>query len=93
MANSSSSAGFGPVARWIVHLDSHDKEIIRIGPTVYDRSGRARQNEEARFPDALYRLVWLMLDQDKKFIPVHVKREDVPLCWKFCEGDKRLESA
>ena len=52
-----------------------------------------RQNEEARFPDALYRLVWLMLDQDKKFIPVHVKREDVPLCWKFCEGDKRLESA
>ena len=51
-----------------------------------------RQNEEARFPDALYRLVWLMLDQDKKFIPVHVKR-DVPLCWKLCEGDKRLESA
>ncbi len=51
-----------------------------------------RQNEEARFPDALYRLVWLMLDQDKKFIPVHVKREDVPLCWKLCEGDKRLES-
>lgn len=52
-----------------------------------------RQNEEARFPDALYRLVWLMLDQDKKFIPVHLKREDVPRCWQFCEGDKRLESA
>ena len=52
-----------------------------------------RQNEEGRFPDALYRLVWLMLDQDKKFIPVHLKREDVPRCWQFCEGDKRLESA
>jgi hypothetical protein len=52
-----------------------------------------RCNEEARFPDALYRLIWLMLDQDKKFIPIHVKREDVPLCWKFFEMDKLLESS
>lgn len=52
-----------------------------------------RKNEEARFPDALYRLVWLMVDQDKKFIPLHVKATDVPLCWKFCDGDKRLENA
>jgi hypothetical protein len=51
-----------------------------------------RQNEEARFPDALYRLVWLMVDQDKKFIPLHMKATDVRLCWEFCNGDKRLEN-
>jgi hypothetical protein len=51
------------------------------------------KNEEARFPDALYRVVWLMVDQDKKFIPLHVKKTDVPLCWKFFDGDKRLENA
>lgn len=52
-----------------------------------------RKNEAARFPDALYRLVWLMVDQDKKFIPLHVKATDVPTCWKFCDGEKRLENA
>jgi hypothetical protein len=51
-----------------------------------------RKNEEARFPDALYRLVWLIVDEDKKFIPLHLKPTDVPLCWKFCDGDKRLEN-
>jgi hypothetical protein len=50
-------------------------------------------NEEARFPDALYRVVWLMVDQDRKFIPLHVKATDVPQSWKFCDGDKRLENA
>jgi hypothetical protein len=52
-----------------------------------------RKNEELRFPDALYRIVWLMVDQDKKFIPLHVKATDVPVCWKFCDGDKHLENA
>jgi hypothetical protein len=51
------------------------------------------KNEEARFPDALYRLLWLMVDQDKKFIPLHVNPKNVPLSWKFCDGDERLESA
>jgi|HubBroStandDraft_6_1064221.scaffolds.fasta_scaffold08451_3 hypothetical protein len=52
-----------------------------------------RRNEELRFPDAVYRVVWLMVDQDKKFIPLGVKATDVPVCWKFCDGDKRLENA
>jgi hypothetical protein len=52
-----------------------------------------RQNEEACFQDPLYRLVWLIVDQDKKFIHLHVKATDVPLCWKFCDGDKRRENA
>lgn len=63
-------------------IDGADGELIE-----------ERQNEEARFPDALYRLLWLMVDQDNKFIPLHVKPTDVPLCWKLCGGDKRLESA
>lgn len=52
-----------------------------------------RKNEEARFPDALYRLLWLILDEDKEFIPVHVKQKDVPRSWKFVDGDKRLEAS
>lgn len=51
------------------------------------------KNEEARFPDALYRVLWLMLDQDKKFISLHLTAADAPLSWKFCDGDKRLEPA
>jgi hypothetical protein len=50
-----------------------------------------RQNEEARFPDALYRLVWLLLDEDKKFIPLHITPKELPLSWKFCDGSKKLE--
>jgi hypothetical protein len=36
----SSAAGFCPVARRIIHLDSDYKEIIRIGLTVYDAGMR-----------------------------------------------------
>jgi hypothetical protein len=52
-----------------------------------------RENEEARFPDALYRVVWLMVDQDKKFVPLHMNATDLALCWKFCDGDHRVENA
>jgi hypothetical protein len=51
-----------------------------------------RKNEEARFPDALHRLLWLLLDEDKRFISVHVTQNDVPLSWKFVDGDSRLEA-
>jgi hypothetical protein len=63
-------------------IDGADAELVE-----------ERKNEEARFPDALYRLLWLMVDQDKKFIPLHVEAKNVPLSWKFCDGEKRLESA
>jgi hypothetical protein len=49
------------------------------------------ENEALCLPDAFYRLVWLMLDGDKVFIPCHVKKENLPLTWKFVDGDKRLE--
>jgi hypothetical protein len=51
-----------------------------------------RQSEEARFPDALCRLLWLLLDEDPKFISIHLKPDGVPLSWKFCDGDKRQET-
>ena len=51
------------------------------------------KNEEARFPDALCRLLWLIVDEDRKFIPLHLKATDVPISWKFCDGDKRVETS
>jgi len=48
------------------------------------------RNEEARFPDALYRVVWAMTDGDKSLIPLHMDRKNIPLSWKFIEGDKHL---
>jgi hypothetical protein len=63
---------------------------LRI-PGATEEMVKERENEEARFPDALYRVVWLMVDQDKKFIPLHLSPPDIPLCWKFCDGDKRVE--
>jgi hypothetical protein len=62
-------------------IDGADAELVE-----------ERENEEARFPDALYRLLWLMVDQDARFISVHMKASDVPRCWKFCDGNNRLES-
>ncbi len=52
-----------------------------------------RRNEELRLPDALNRVVWLMLDQDKRFIPLGLKQESLAKCWKFCACDQQVESA
>lgn len=49
------------------------------------------QNEEARFPDALYRIVWVILDGDKKFIPMGITEKHLPSCAKFIELDKHRE--
>jgi hypothetical protein len=49
------------------------------------------QNEEARLPDALYRIVWVILDGDKKFIALGITEKDLPLCAKFIELDKHRE--
>lgn len=51
-----------------------------------------RKNEEERFPDALYRLVWVILDGDKEFIPLHISEKDLPQSSKFVELDKHRES-
>jgi len=49
------------------------------------------RNEEERFPDAVYRVVWALTDGDIRFIPLHIDRKSLPLSWKLAEGDKHLE--
>ena len=46
------------------------------------------KNEEERFPDALYRLVWVMLDGDERFIPLHISKRDLPQSAKYVDLDK-----
>lgn len=51
-----------------------------------------RKNEEERFPDALYRLVWVMLDGDARFISLHISKKDLPRSARYVELDKHEDS-
>jgi len=65
---------------------------VRLGiPAALAELAEERKNEEDRFPDALYRVVWLMLDGDKQFITLHISEKDLPLCAKYVQLDKHLE--
>lgn len=65
----------------------------RLGiPAAIAELAEEHKNEEDRFPDALYRLVWLMLDGDRQFIALHITENDLPLCAKYVKLDKHLES-
>jgi len=44
-----------------------------------------RQNEEQRILAALDRVLWLMLYNDTDLIPLHVKRENLPLSWQYLQ--------
>ncbi len=61
-------------------------------PAAITELAEERKNEEDRFPDALYRLVWVMLDADKEFIALHISEKDLPNCSKYVELDKHSES-
>ena len=50
------------------------------------------RNEEERFPDPLYRMVWVMLDGDVRFIPLHISKKDLPQSAKYVELDKHANS-
>jgi hypothetical protein len=60
-------------------------------PSAIAELAEERENEELRFPDALYRVVWVMLDGDKQFIALHISEKDLLLCAKYVELDKRAE--
>jgi hypothetical protein len=64
---------------------------LKIPAAIAELAEECR-NEEARFPDALYRLVWVMLDGGKEFIPLHISEKDLPQCTKYVELDKHSES-
>ena len=57
-----------------------------------DEMVEERKNEEERFPDALYRLVWVMLDGDEGFIPLHISKQELPKSVKYVELDKYSDS-
>jgi hypothetical protein len=61
-------------------------------PAAIAELAEERKNEEDRFPDALYRLVWVILDGDKEFIALHISEKDLPQCSKYVELDKHSES-
>jgi hypothetical protein len=56
-----------------------------------DEMAEERKNEEDRFPDALYRLVWVMLDGDDKFIPLNIAKDKLPKSAKYVELEKHSD--
>jgi hypothetical protein len=53
--------------------------------------GHARENNQERIRYALYRLAWLVLDQDAQFIPIPVVPKSIPLSEKFLETYEHIE--
>jgi hypothetical protein len=55
----------------------------------------AEENDQLRIPYALYRLIWLLLDQDPRFIPIPADPKNMPLSLKFYEtyGTETPDSA
>jgi len=45
----------------------------------------AEDNDQLRIPYALYRLIWLLLDQDPRFISIPADPKNMPLSLKFYE--------
>lgn len=55
--------------------------------------GTALENNEKRITYGLYRLLWLILDQDTQFVPVPVNPQQMPLSVKFVDEYEHVESA
>lgn len=51
----------------------------------------ARENNQERIRYALYRLAWLVLDQDAQFIPIPVEPKTMPTSEKFLETYDHIE--
>ncbi len=50
-----------------------------------------QENCEKRVTAALYRLLWLILDQDPKFIEIPVCENDMPLSSQFVREYKHID--
>jgi hypothetical protein len=50
-----------------------------------------RENCEKRIIYALYRLLWLILDQDTKFVPIPAAPENMRLSSQFCDAYEHIE--
>lgn len=67
-------------------MNSVGVALLRLGSDGAEVQFKlAEENDELRIPYALYRLIWLILDQDPRFIPIPADRKKLPLCLKFYE--------
>ena len=65
-------------------MNSVGVALVRLCAEGAGAMSKAAEDSDAlRIPYALHRLVWLMLDQDQKFIPLPVNEERIPLSVKF----------
>jgi hypothetical protein len=54
---------------------------------------KAEENDELRIPYALHRLIWLVIDQDPRFIPIPVDTNKMPFSMKFFEAYGTVNSS
>lgn len=65
---------------------------VRRGiPQAEAELAHASENNKERIRYALYRLAWLVLDQDAQFIPIPVAPNSMPLSEKFLETYDHVE--
>ncbi len=68
-------------------MNSVGVALLRLGSRGAEAEFRfAEENDELRIPYALYRLIWLILDEDIRFIPIPAYPKNMPLCLKFYES-------
>lgn len=66
--------------------------LLRRGlAAANDELAQARENNPERIRYALYRLGWLVLDQDPQFIHVPLARDSMPLTENFLETYEHIE--
>jgi hypothetical protein len=68
-------------------MNSVGVALLRLGSDGAEVAFRlAEKNDELRIPYALYRLIWLILDHDPRFIPIPADPKNMPLSLKFYEA-------
>lgn len=68
-------------------MNSVGVALLRLGSDGAEVHFRAaEENDALRVPYALHRLIWLILDQDPRFIPIPAEAKNVPLSLKFFEA-------
>jgi hypothetical protein len=68
-------------------MNSVGVALLRLGAEGAEVGFRpAEENDELRLPYALHRLIWVILDQDTRFIPIPADPKNMPLCSKFFEA-------
>jgi hypothetical protein len=68
-------------------MNSVGVALRRLGSDGAEAAFRqAEENDQLRIPYALHRLIWLIVDQDPRFIPIPVDTNNMPFAMKFFES-------